>query len=174
MRNRVEIRRHIRVHHIRLSLTKRLMHRLHRVLGTVPTAIPGGTVQKISFENWLQYNQGRHLNHSVPDRRDPKRPFPAVRLQDVHPPHRRRGLRLLTQCVLQPVQPVLLSLLSDVLEGLSVYAGGATIVTHPLIRMAQNVPAIHRIIQRVTPERRLLLRFDGEFPLERPECLGRV
>jgi site-specific DNA recombinase len=95
VRDRIEVGFKIGVVHrltTRLQMPADLLQRLMRIPPRPETV---RTVRKIRFENRLQHQQRGHLHHPVPDRRNPQRPQLAIRLRDVHPPHR---LRLITLC----------------------------------------------------------------------------
>jgi len=90
VRDRIELGFKIGVVHrltTRLQMPADLLPRLMRIPPRPETV---RTVQKIRFENRLQHQQRGHLHHPVPDRRNPQRPQLAIRLRDVHSPHRLR------------------------------------------------------------------------------------
>jgi hypothetical protein len=132
---------------------------------------------QVGFEDGFKYQHRRRLNNPIAYRRDPQRShFLAVRLRNVDPSDRLRSVRLVPELLRQfpepwvPVGvdirgfatigfPILASIRLDVVERLAVSSSCAAIGFASGIGEAQNVRAVHLVIQKIEPILGFCLRF---------------
>ena len=104
---------------------------------------------QVGLEDRLQDQHRRHLHHPVPDRGDPQRPLLAIRLGDVHPPHRMRSIRSLLSSSASSS-----SHRSTPYASMSSNVWPSTPAAPPLalqqcVGERQHVPSVHLVVQRV-------------------------
>lgn len=98
MRDRIEVLRHVRIHHLSVSSTQQSVHFPNRLLlGTAPRSIAVRARLEIRFEDRLQHQLGRALRHSVLYGWYSKWPLAAARFGYHHSAHRTRLIRLFVQ-----------------------------------------------------------------------------
>ena len=85
---------------------------------------------KISLEYRFQYQFGSGLYHPVPNCRDTERPLSAAGLGDNHPSHGLAPIRLRSQFLAQPGQPVLQPRRLDLFERCPEPAALSWLATH--------------------------------------------
>ena len=169
MRDGIEILAQIGIDHVGVALPKQGQHRLDRIARAAfrPIAVRGRI--QIRFEDRLQHQLRGGLHHPVPDRRDTEWTLAAAGLWDHHPPHRLAPIRLRTQFLAQPGQPVLQARRFDLIERDPVHAWRAFVGARQVVRVVQDVRSPDLVIQDVEPETRLGLRLDIKFPLQSPD-----
>jgi hypothetical protein len=133
VRNRIEIAFEIRVIHRLIPGLDVTAYFLQRLVSRTAWTEPIGTIFKVSFEDRLQDQQGRHLHHSVPHRRDSQRPQFPIRLRDVDTPYGCRRIGLLPQGFLNLIEESgdAGARLFDLLNRQSVHSGRALVGSHP-------------------------------------------
>jgi hypothetical protein len=114
---------------------------------------------QVGLENGLQDHQHRHLHDTILDRWNAQRSLLAVRFGNVDPPDRLRTIRLLAELIRQLIQPLLLSVLLDVLEGLAVHTCRAVIEVTVAVGVPQHIRSVHLVVQRIEAVRGCALRF---------------
>ena len=85
--------------------------------------------------------------------------LPPIRLRDLHPPHRRRAVPALAEVSRRARQHPLHAVVLHRGQGHTIDPGRATIRSHPLPRLPQDVTPVDPVIQGMeTPTLRLLGR----------------
>ena len=102
MGNRIEVLGQIRVNHVRVAATEKLVDRLDGIARRAFRSVAIGTGLEIGLEDRFDHELDGALHHPVPDRRDAERSFAAAGLWDHRPPHRLRSVRLGAKVVLIP------------------------------------------------------------------------
>src|SRR5450759_2229828 len=120
---------------------------------------PIGAILEIRFEDRLQDQQGRHLDHPVAHRRYAQRPQLPIRFWYVDAPYRCRRVGLGAKRLLDFVQKSLHTGFRrfDFFDLYAVHPGRAPIGSHPFPSRFQHIAPIDPIVQSVKPELRLLL-----------------
>ena len=148
----------VRVHHVRVPIAQRSVHSLHGLARAAALSITKSAVAQIRFEDWFQYQFGRGLCHSVPDRRNAERPLAASWLRNHHPSHRTGLVRPLPQFLPQTREPLLAPCRFDVRELHPVHPRRAAVAAGKPIRVVQYVLPVHFVVEQVEAERWLCLR----------------
>jgi hypothetical protein len=133
-----------------------LQRLMRRAVGTEPI----GAIFKVSFEDWLQDEQGRHLHHSISHRWNPERSHLSVGLRYVYAPHRLWLVGFRLQGFLNFFNKPAYARFPpfDLFDRNAVHAGCSLIGAHPPPCLFQCVPPIDPVVQHVKPELRFLLR----------------
>src|SRR3989449_184842 len=139
----------IDVHHVVVALVGRHANGLQRLRGAPFRPESIGPRQKVGLEDGLHHELRRHLNHSVPYRRNAQRPLPPVRLRNVPAPHRLRPILPGLEIVLDTQQKRLDPLLLNGGDRLAIHPRSPTIASDPLPRFPQNVAPVDPVVQRV-------------------------
>src|SRR5438876_10685575 len=137
------------VHHVIEASVGRHTNRLQRRRGTPLRPESVGHRQEVRLEQGLHHKLGRHLNHSVPYRRNAQRPLPPVRLWNVPAPHRSRRTLPGLEIVLDTQQNRLDPLLLNGGDRLAIHPRSPSIVPDPSPRFPQDVPPVDPVVQRV-------------------------
>ena len=127
-------------------------HRLDRFTRTASRPIAVRRRVHIRLEDRLQHQFCRGLHHPVPYRWDAERALAAAGLWDHHPPHRLAPIRLRSQLLAEPGQPVLQPRRLDPLERHPVHAWRALVGACQIVRMAQNVRPPDLVVEQIEPE----------------------
>src|ERR1019366_8603007 len=132
---------------------------LQRLVGRPARTKPIGAILEICFEDRLQDQQGRHLDHSVAHRRDAQRPHFPIRLWSVDAPYRFRRVGLGAQRLLDFVQEPLHTGFRrfNLLDRYAIHPGRALIGTYPFPTRFQHIAPIDPVVQHIKPELRFLL-----------------
>src|ERR1035437_6249963 len=132
---------------------------LQRLVGRPARTEPIGAILEICFEDRLQDQQGRHLDHPVAHRRNAQRPQLPIRFRYVDAPYRCRRVGLGAKRLLDFVQKSLHTGFRrfDFFDLYAVHPGRAPIGSHPFPSRFQHIAPIDPIVQSVKPELRLLL-----------------
>src|ERR1017187_4245608 len=132
---------------------------LQRLVCRAPRTKPIGAILEIRFEDRLQDQQGRHLDHSVAHRRYAQRPQFPIRFRYVDAPYRCRRVGLGAQRLLKIIQESLHTGFRrfDLFDLDAVHPGCALIGAHPFPCRFQHIAPIDPIVQHVKPELRFLL-----------------
>src|ERR1035438_4979516 len=132
---------------------------LQRLVGRPARTEPIGAILEICFEDRLQDQQGRHLDHSVAHRRDAQRPQFPIRLWYVDAPYRCRRVGLGAQRFLKLLQESLYTGFRrfDLFDLYAVHPGRTLVGSHPFPCRFQHIAPINPVVQSVKPELRLLL-----------------
>src|SRR5450759_1911634 len=132
---------------------------LQRLVGRPARTEPIGAILEICFEDRLQDQQGRHLDHPVAHRRYAQRPQLPIRFRYVDAPYRCRRVGLGAKRLLDFVQKSLHTGFRrfDFFDLYAVHPGRAPIGSHPFPSRFQHIAPIDPIVQSVKPELRLLL-----------------
>src|ERR1035437_7237195 len=148
-------------HHSHAHTSQKLVaaYLLQRLVGRPARTKPIGTVLEICFEDRLQDQQGRHLDHSVAHRRDAQRPHFPIRLWSVDAPYRFRRVGLGAQRLLDFVQEPLHTGFRrfNLFDRYAIHPGRALIGTYPFPTRFQHIAPIDPVVQHIKPELRFLL-----------------
>ncbi len=165
----IEILAQIGIDHIGVTPPKQGQHQLDRLGRTASRPIAVRRRFQVRLEDRLQHQLRRSLHHPVPNRWNAEWPLAAAGLRDHHPSHRLALIRLRTQLLTQPDQPVLQPCRLDLLERRSVHPWRTFVGTRQVIRVAQDVRPPDLVVAQVEPETRLGLRLAIELSLQSPD-----
>ena len=132
-----------------------------------------GTVVKVRLEDRLDHQLHGRLHHPVPNGRDAERSLAAAGLRDHHPPHRLGSIRLLSQVLAKPGQPLFHPCRLNHGERHTVHPRRSRIGAAKRIGVGQNVRPPHLVVELIEAEGRLRLRLEIKLPLKRPDLIGR-
>ena len=177
MRNLIEVATQIGVDHGRVPKIDQAIDGLDRIQRILAGAVRVLLGLQVGFEDGFKYQHRRRLNNPVAYRRDPQRShFLAVRLRNVDPSDRLRSISLVPEFLRQfpepwvPVGfdirdlaslglPILASIRLDVVERLAVHSSCPAIGFASGIGEAQNIRAVHLVVQKIEPILGFCLRF---------------
>src|SRR6266704_602645 len=145
------------------------MNGYHRPSRAAARPVSVHLLGKLRLEDRRQHEVRSRLRHAVPYRRDPKRPFAAAGLRNVHPTYRIGSIPSTPQVFPELPEPALQPLRFDLLEGRPVHPGRPLPALRTPVRVLQHVRSADLVAQTVEPPRRLLLGFDVQLPLETPD-----
>jgi hypothetical protein len=151
VRDAVEIPAQVRIHDLVMAAIEQLLDLGYGVQTAPPLAVGVLLWLQVGLEDRLQDQQSSHLHDTILDRWYPQRSQLAVRLRDMHPSDGGRPIRLLAEFLRQFVQPPLQAVRPDVLERLPIDPGRPAVGEAAEIRIAQNVLAVHLVVQAVKP-----------------------
>lgn len=137
-----------------------------RSLSSAPVALRFGRNPKLQsrksgLEDRFEDQLRSLLRHSVAHRGDTQRPFPAVRLGDLHPTHRHRVVGACPKVRGELIQHPSNAVVLHRLQGQPVDPSGATIGSDPIPRHPQDVTPADLVEHSVEPP---TLRLLGRSP----------
>src|SRR6516162_2098202 len=156
-----------------MTVDHQALHVLHRRQSAAALAVGILLRLQVGLEDRLQDHQHRRLYDTVLDRWNPQRSLLAVRLGNIHPPHGLRTVALLFEFFREYTQPSTDARRLDLCEGFAVHARFAAVGTTAFVGVAQHIPTIDLVVQRVEPIVRRLLRFGLQRRLEFPNLRWR-
>ena len=159
----------IGIDHIGVVLSKQHQHRLDRFARTASRPIAVRRRVHIRLENRLQHQLCRGLHHPIPYRWDAEGALAAAELWDHYPPHRLAPVRLRSQFLAEPRQPVLQPRRLDPLERHPVHPWRAFVGARQVIGMVQNVRPPDLVVEQIEPEVRLSLGLAIQLSLQSPD-----
>ena len=109
------------------SADRPLSERFQRLPGSPLRPKPMRARTKVRLEDGLQDQLGRHLDHSIPDRRNPQRPLLPVGFGNVPPPYRLRSVPTRAQLGSDLFQEAIHPILFDVGQRLGIDARRALV-----------------------------------------------
>jgi len=160
----VQERRHVHVDHPRLVLHDCLGHPVHRLMRRPLRTIPIRPVAEVRFEDRLQHEFERTLDHPVPNRRNPQDADLAPVFRDRHVPVPERPVGASDQRVPQFRQKLLHPGPLDRRKRHPVETRGPVVLLGDLVRRAQRLQLRHVHVQAPTPPVLLSLRLAVEPP----------
>jgi hypothetical protein len=133
-----------------------------------PRTKPEGAVFEVRLENRFEHQQHGHLSDPVPDRGNPQRTEPAIRLRDVDTTHRLRAIGPRPQRLREVVEKRghTTRVRLDGVQRHAIHARRPPILPHPPPRRVQHVATVDAVDQGIEPKRRVLLRLATEFPAQ--------
>jgi hypothetical protein len=150
----VEVAFHVRIDHRAEASGEVLADDFQRVVRASPGSEPVRAFQKVRFENRLQYQKHRRLNHPVSDVRDAQRPQFPVGFGNIHPPHRSGAVGLVLQLAGQ-----LFAFLLDLFDGHSIDPRSACVGADLRPRCIQRLGVTHQPVKAVEAVSLLLFGF---------------
>ena len=149
------------------------MHFAHGIVRVALGPVSILFVLQIGFEDRFQYQNRRHLDHSIPDDGYAQGSLFPIGLRDIHPANRRRTITLVPQPLRQFSNPSAHSIGLDLLEADSIDSGCPAVGTASPPRLGQNILPTELVIERVKPITRISLRFGMQRFLQLPELKWR-
>ena len=146
------------------------MHFLHSVVRVALGPVGVLFVLQVGLEDWFQYQNRRHLYHSIPDGGNSQRSLFPVGLRNIHPANRRGTITLAPQFLRQFLKPSAHSIGLDLLEADSIDSGYPAVGTASPPRLGQNIGPTELVIERVKPITRISLRFGMQRFLQLPRA----
>src|SRR4030042_846795 len=151
MRYVVKILRYVSVYYLYFPIPKVNVYIIHGLVGVFFRSESIGVFLKIRFKYRFYYYLYRHLHYPVLNCRYPKRPLAAICLRNVCPSDRLRLLSLVLQFLSYAFKIPLLPAfhLLYVLKGYPVYSTGSFVCSNKFVGMAQNVPPVSLVIEKI-------------------------
>ena len=171
MRNRIKVALQVRVVHRPIPGLEMTAYLPQRLVGRAPGAKPVRAIQEVRVENRLQDQQGGGLHDPIAQGRDAQGALLPICLRDVDAPYRLGAIGLGTQLLVQLLDqlpgPVLVGF--DPLDRDAVDAGTSAVGSYLQPSRPQDIAPRDPVVQRIEPERRLLLGLAAQRLSQRSE-----